>query len=286
MSAEALTRQGAARRCSPGHSRSGHRSARPTRGQEIAGASEVSGRGAVTSRDCKRKGSRRVDRHPGFTTPFTTLAGRRGARVRRLLVIMSRIVRFLDGHAESRAAAGRRLDVMAGANGGTGARHGWRWDMALSFAGAQRDYVEQVAQGAAGAGGALLLRRRRADRGVVQVPGRGAAGPIYGEQAAAVVVFVSAEYAARDWIRHERRTALARGGAGTAGVRAAGCRRGRGMVCRTGWRPRRRRMVRPQTCKVTVDPTGTSVPGGGVWAVTEPVMGSRTASVPLTLSRL
>ena len=34
--------------------------------------------------------------------------------------------------------------------------------------------------------------------------------PIYGEQAAAVVVFVSAEYAARDWTRLERRAALTR----------------------------------------------------------------------------
>ena len=33
---------------------------------------------------------------------------------------------------------------------------------------------------------------------------------IYGEQAAAVVVFVSAEYAARDWTRLERRAALDR----------------------------------------------------------------------------
>ena len=33
---------------------------------------------------------------------------------------------------------------------------------------------------------------------------------IYGEQAAAVVVFVSADYAARDWTRHERRAALGR----------------------------------------------------------------------------
>jgi hypothetical protein len=33
---------------------------------------------------------------------------------------------------------------------------------------------------------------------------------IYGEQAAAVVMFVSAEYAAREWTRLERRTALAR----------------------------------------------------------------------------
>ena len=31
---------------------------------------------------------------------------------------------------------------------------------------------------------------------------------IYSEQAAAVVVFVSAEYAARDWTRLERRSAL------------------------------------------------------------------------------
>ena len=33
---------------------------------------------------------------------------------------------------------------------------------------------------------------------------------IYGERAAAVVVFISAEYAARDWTRLERRAALAR----------------------------------------------------------------------------
>ncbi len=37
---------------------------------------------------------------------------------------------------------------MAGADGsaGPGAGHGWRWDVALSFAAAQRDYVEQVAR--------------------------------------------------------------------------------------------------------------------------------------------
>src|SRR5208282_6111896 len=46
------------------------------------------------------------------------------------------------------AEIGGRLDVMTGASGGAdpGARPGWRWDIALSFAGAQRDYVEQVAQ--------------------------------------------------------------------------------------------------------------------------------------------
>jgi len=37
---------------------------------------------------------------------------------------------------------------MAGSDGGAGAevRSAWRWDVALSFAGAQRDYVRQVAK--------------------------------------------------------------------------------------------------------------------------------------------
>jgi hypothetical protein len=81
--------------------------------------------------------------------------------------------------------------------------------VALSFAGAQRDYVEQVAQ-------ALQARGVRcfydADE-QIELWGKYLAEElpaIYGEQAAAVVVFVSAEYAARDWIRHERRAALAR----------------------------------------------------------------------------
>jgi TIR domain len=86
---------------------------------------------------------------------------------------------------------------------------GWRWDVALSFAGAQRDYVEQVAQ-------ALKARGLRcfydADE-QIDLWGKYLAEElptIYGEQAAAVVVFISAEYAERDWTRHERRAALAR----------------------------------------------------------------------------
>ena len=81
--------------------------------------------------------------------------------------------------------------------------------MALSFAGAQRGYVEQVA-------GALKARGVRcfydADE-QIELWGKYLAEElpaIYGEQAAAVVVFVSAEYAARDWTRLERRAALAR----------------------------------------------------------------------------
>jgi hypothetical protein len=98
------------------------------------------------------------------------------------------------------------------ADGGAGPGAGptrWQWDVALSFAGAQRDYVKQVAH-------ALQVRGLRcfydADE-EIGLWGRHLAEElpiIYGERAAAVVVFVSAEYAARDWTRLERRAALAR----------------------------------------------------------------------------
>lgn len=100
---------------------------------------------------------------------------------------------------------------MTGANSGpdSGTRPRWRWDVALSFAGAQRDYVGQVAA-------ALKTRGVRcfydADE-QVGLWGKSLAEElpvIYGEQAAAVVVFVSAEYADRNWTRLERRAALAR----------------------------------------------------------------------------
>jgi hypothetical protein len=112
---------------------------------------------------------------------------------------------------ESSAAIGGRLDVMTGANGGAdlSAQPGWRWDVALSFAGTQRNYVEQVAR-------ALQARGVRcfydADE-QIDLWGKYLAEElpaIYAEQAAAVVVFVSAEYAARDWTRLERQAALNR----------------------------------------------------------------------------
>ena len=95
----------------------------------------------------------------------------------------------------------------SGAGSGTGP--GRRWDVALSFAVAQRDYVEQVAR-------ALQARGVRcfydADE-QIELWGKYLAEElpvIYGERTAAVVVFISAEYAARDWTRHERRAALNR----------------------------------------------------------------------------
>jgi TIR domain len=84
-----------------------------------------------------------------------------------------------------------------------------RWDVALSYASAQRDYVEQVAR-------ALKARGLRcfydADE-QIDLWGRYLAEElpvVYGEQAAAVVVFISAEYVERDWTRLERRAALSR----------------------------------------------------------------------------
>ena len=100
---------------------------------------------------------------------------------------------------------------MAGADGGAGpgAGPGRRWDVALSFAGAQRDYVEQVDR-------ALRARGVRcfydADE-QIDLWGKYLAEEllaIYAEQTAAVVVFISAEYADRDWTRLERRAALNR----------------------------------------------------------------------------
>ena len=101
---------------------------------------------------------------------------------------------------------------MTGANADAdpGARPERQWDVALSFAGAQRDYVEQVAR-------ALKARGVRyfydADQ-LVRLWGTHLAEElprIYArESAVVVVVFVSADYAAGDWTRLERRAAFSR----------------------------------------------------------------------------
>ncbi len=90
-----------------------------------------------------------------------------------------------------------------------GQHAGRRWDVALSFAGAQRDYVEQVAQ-------ALKARGVRcfydADE-QTELWGKYLAEElprIYARESAAVVVFLSADYAGRDWSRLERRAAFSR----------------------------------------------------------------------------
>jgi hypothetical protein len=86
---------------------------------------------------------------------------------------------------------------------------GRRWDVALSFAGQQRDYVGQVAE-------ALKARGVRcfydADK-QVRLWGTHLAEElprIYARESAAVIVFISADYAAGDWTRLERRAAFSR----------------------------------------------------------------------------
>jgi hypothetical protein len=98
---------------------------------------------------------------------------------------------------------------MTEASGDSGQRAGRRWDVALSFAGAQRDYVEQVAR-------ALKARGVRcfydADE-QIELWGKYLAEElprIYAEESAVVVVFLSADYAGRDWTRLERRAAFSR----------------------------------------------------------------------------
>src|SRR5690349_24982506 len=100
---------------------------------------------------------------------------------------------------------------MAGRDSGAGPGVGLgrRWDVALSFAGAQRAYVERVAA-------ALKARGVRcfydADE-QVELWGRHLAEElprIYAEESAVVVVFVSADYAWGNWTRLERRAAFSR----------------------------------------------------------------------------
>jgi TIR domain len=84
-----------------------------------------------------------------------------------------------------------------------------RWDVALSFAGEQRDYVKRVAESLRAEGINCFYDEAEED----DLWGKNlteALPAVYGEQAAAVVVFISAEYAARDWTRLERLSALNR----------------------------------------------------------------------------
>ena len=97
----------------------------------------------------------------------------------------------------------------AGDRPGQKAEAGRRWDVALSFAAAQRDYVGQVAAALKGQGVRCFYD---ADE-QIELWGAHLAEElprIYAQESAAVVVFISADYAEADWTRLERRAALAR----------------------------------------------------------------------------
>jgi len=107
---------------------------------------------------------------------------------------------------------------MTGGDDSAGSEAGpvWRWDVALSFAGAQRGYVGQVAAALKKLGVRCFYD---ADE-QVRLWGMHLAEElprIYARESAAVVVFISADYARGDWTRLERRAAFSRAVAG-AGV--------------------------------------------------------------------
>ena len=100
---------------------------------------------------------------------------------------------------------------MTASNGGADpdARPARRWDVALSFAGAQRDHVGQVAAALTAQGACCLYDadeqlRLWGTHLAEELP------RIYAHEAVVVVVFVSADYAAGDWTRLERHAAFSR----------------------------------------------------------------------------
>lgn len=84
-----------------------------------------------------------------------------------------------------------------------------RYDVALSYAGEQRPYVERVATRLAAHGISHYYDRANPTllwgKNLVETLQQ-----IYEKDSASVVLFVSAEYAEKQWTRHERRAALSR----------------------------------------------------------------------------
>lgn len=83
------------------------------------------------------------------------------------------------------------------------------YDVALSFAGEDREYVEQVAQQLKELGVSVFYDRFEE----VELWGKDLAehlGRVYGSDARFVVLFLSRAYAAKAWPRHEKQFALAR----------------------------------------------------------------------------
>lgn len=86
---------------------------------------------------------------------------------------------------------------------------GFEYDVCLSFAGEQRDYVEMIASGLKERGLRVFYDADEA----VNLWGKDLAehlDHIYRKASRYCIVFVSEAYAAKPWTRHERRSALAR----------------------------------------------------------------------------
>ena len=83
------------------------------------------------------------------------------------------------------------------------------YQVALSFAGEQRDYVEAVARNLAVRSIAVFYDGFE-QAGLWDRDGTEAFHEVFVEKATYVVMFISAEYAKKAWTRHERRSALSR----------------------------------------------------------------------------
>ena len=110
--------------------------------------------------------------------------------------------------------------IVREASGDTGQHAGRRWDVALSFACPQRDYVRAGRPGAEGAGGRCFYDAAEqtelwGEHLAEELP------RIYARESVVVVVFLSADYAGRDWTRLERRAAFSRAVAEAGGLRSA-----------------------------------------------------------------
>ncbi|MDE2747102.1 MAG: TIR domain-containing protein [Chloroflexota bacterium] len=84
-----------------------------------------------------------------------------------------------------------------------------QYEVALSFAGAQRDYVEQVAR-ILQARGVAVFYDEFEKVALWGTDGTEILHEIYSERASYVVMFVSKDYVAGDWPQHEKRAALSR----------------------------------------------------------------------------
>ena len=84
-----------------------------------------------------------------------------------------------------------------------------QYEVALSFAGPQRGYAEQVARTLQARGVAVFYDEFES----VALWGKDGSEilhEIYSERASYVVMFISEDYVTRTWPRHERRSALSR----------------------------------------------------------------------------
>lgn len=146
------------------------------------------------------------------------IEGKRTAVGRLVAFVSALLRRWLRRPAEERSSGRARppsgapdVGLPAAAPGGIGpaGRRGWDWDVAFSYASAQRHYVHEVAA-ALGAGGVRCFYDRDTQNEMWGKSLPSELGKTYSETSAVVVIFFSAEYRAGKWTRWELEAALSR----------------------------------------------------------------------------